>query len=98
MTYSEIINKVSKDTGLDSSLVNKVYKAFWLFIKDNIQKLPLKDNMDEDTFNTLRTNFNIPSLGKLCCTYERYNGVKAKFRHISNIRENEKAEKDKTHV
>jgi hypothetical protein len=35
----------------------------------------------------LRTNFNIPSLGKLNCTPERFIGVKKRLEYIKKFRE-----------
>ena len=93
MTYREIIQKVSEDTGIDVEVVDKSYKAFWLYIRDSVQKLPLKEELTEAEFLSLRPNFNIPSLGKLCCTYTRYRGVKERFNHIKELRKrNEKAD------
>lgn len=88
MTYQEIVNKVSGDIGLSPDITDKAYKAFWKYIRDTIQELPLKEDMSEEEFLMLRPNFNIPSLGKLTCTYKRYSGVKEKFKHIKKLREN----------
>lgn len=91
MKYDDIIKKVSDNTGIADDIVNKAYKAFWLYIRDTIQKLPLKDSINESDFLTLRTNFNIPSLGKLCLSYDRYVGVKERFNYIKKLRKrNEK--------
>lgn len=87
MTYWEIINKVSGDIGLSPDTVDKTYRAFWKYIRDSIQSLPLKEDISEEEFLMLRPNFNIPSLGKLTCTYKRYFGVKEKFKHIKKLRE-----------
>lgn len=86
MTYAEIIKKVADDTGLPESVVDRTYKAYWSFIRNKISELNLKDNLSEEEFNELRTNFNIPSLGKLCCTYNRYNQVKKRFKYIKNLK------------
>lgn len=86
MTYKEIINKVSEENNIPIDIVDKAYKAFWLFIKDSIESLPLKNDLTEDEFNKLSTNFNIPSLGKITCTYQRYKSIKNKFGYIKNIR------------
>lgn len=87
MTYQEIVNKVSGDTGISPDIIDKAYKAFWLYIRDSIQALPLKEDMTEEEFKSLRPNFNIPSLGKITCTIQRYEGVKEKFNHIKKLRE-----------
>lgn len=87
MNYPEVISRVSVDTGISTDIVDKAYKAFWLYIKDSIQNLPLKEDMEEERFNNLKTNFNVPSLGKITCTYQRYKGVKERFKHIKKLRE-----------
>lgn len=87
MTYTEIINRVSTELGISPDIVNKAYKSFWLYIKDSIQDYPLKEDMTKEEFLKLRTNFNIPSLGKLTCTYDKYLRIKDRFNNIKNIRE-----------
>lgn len=86
MTYEEIISKVAERNGYDCSFVDKVYKLFWFCIKEKIKELPLKDALSEEEFKGLVTNFNIPSLGKLTCTYERWKGIKRRFKYINDIR------------
>lgn len=89
MTYEEIIGKVSKELNLPDEVVDKTYKSFWICIRQNIQALPLKNINSEEDFNTLRTNFNIPSLGKLNCTYSKMVGVKNKFKYIKQLKKRE---------
>ena len=88
MSYPDIIDKVSRELNLPGEVIDKTYKAYWLFIKDHIQSLPLKDDLNEEDFAKLRTNFNIPSLGKLSCTYDRMLGMKKRYKLIKQIREN----------
>ena len=87
MKYHNIIDKVSQELGIPFEVVNVAYKSYWKFIKQTIQSLPLKDNFNEEEFAKLRTNFNIPSLGKLTCTFDRMMGVKKRFKYIRQIRE-----------
>lgn len=83
MNYSDIISEVSKELNLPKDVVDKTYKAFWVFINKSIQSLPLKENLNKEDFAKLRTNFNIPSLGKLTCTYDRMLGVKKEFKFLN---------------
>lgn len=87
MSYPDIISKVSEELNLPKEVVDRAYKSFWLFINQSIQSLPLKENLNEEDFAKLKTNYNIPSLGKLTCTYERMLGVKKRFNFIKQIRE-----------
>ena len=79
MNYPDIIGKVSEELNLPKEVVDKTYKAFWLFINKSIQSLPLKEDISEEEFSRLRTNFNIPRLGKLCVTWNRLVGCTKSF-------------------
>lgn len=87
MDYKDLITQISKELSLPYKVVDKVYKSYWRFIRDTIQNLPLKENLTEEDFQKLRTNFNIPSLGKLSCTYDRVKRVKERYKYIRNLRE-----------
>ena len=87
MNYPDIVGKVSRELNLPKEVVDKTYKAYWLFIKNHIQSLPLKESLNEEDFAKLRTNFNISSLGKLSCTYDRMLGMKKRYKLIKQIRE-----------
>ena len=91
MNYPDIIGKVSQEMDIPLEVIDTAYKSYWKFIKQTIQSLPLKDDISEEEFAKLRTNFNIPSLGKLTCTFDRMMGVKKRFKYIKRLRENAKS-------
>ena len=86
MTLNEIIAKVSTELNLPEDLVRKTYSEYWSYIRNTIENLPLKNNLTQTDFSELRTNINVPSLGKINCTYERYIGMKKRFNIIKKIR------------
>lgn len=86
MSYKEILKRVSEELNLPLEVVKKAYESYWLFIRKSITDLPLKEDLSEEDFNKLRSNFNIPSLGKLTCTYERMKRIKERFNYINRIR------------
>ena len=88
MNYPDIIGKVSQEMGLPPEVVDTAYKSYWKFIKQTIQSLPLKDDISEEDFTKLRTNFNVPSLGKLYVTWNRLIGCKKRFEIIKKLRKN----------
>ena len=81
MDSKEIIQTVSKKLNIPYEVVNKAYSSYWESVKTTIEKLPLKEDLTEEQFSQLRTNFNVPSLGKLNCTYERMLGIKQKYKY-----------------
>lgn len=86
MSYQEILKKVSIELNIPEEVVKEAYESYWLFIRQSIVVLPLKQDLSLDDFNKLKSNFNIPSLGKLSCTYDRMVGVKERFKYINKIR------------
>lgn len=46
----------------------------WFFIEEKVNQHNYKDLTLEE-FRQIRPNFNLPSLGKLCVTEERFEGV-----------------------
>lgn len=87
MTYQEIVTLLSEELDIPEEVVDAAYKSFFGFIRTTIADLPLKDELSEEDFSKLRTNFNIPSLGKLHCTYERYRGMKERLNYIKKLQE-----------
>lgn len=86
MTYEEIVRKVAKETGYDAKFVNKVYKAYWQTIRTYIKSLPLKEDLTDEEFMKLRPNVNIPSLGKLNVTLQRYRNMKKHNQIVNEIK------------
>lgn len=85
MTYSEIIHLVSQELNLSEELVNNTYKAYWLAIRNMIKDLPLKEDISTEEFSRLKTNFNIPSLGKLYCSEQHFKNAKKRMELIKSL-------------
>lgn len=85
MNYKDIITIVSKELNLPYKVVDKTYKAYWGSIKSIIENLPLKEDLSQEEFNQLKTNFNIASIGKLSCTYDRYKHLKQKYKKLTKV-------------
>ena len=83
---NQIYKEVAEELQLPKEVVKKAYISYWKFVKETISELPLKENLTEDEFNSLKTNFNIPSLGKLNCTYDRFLGIKERLKYIKGIK------------
>lgn len=75
-TLDQAIRQVSIMLDLPVEVVEKAYREYWNFIRYKISELPLKEDLTEEEFNLLRTNFNIPSLGKLYCSYKKLQNIK----------------------
>lgn len=79
VNYRNAVNEVSRELNIPREVVDKTYKAYWLFINQTVQSLPLKETLTEESFTKLKTNINIPSLGKLYCTYDKVLRIKNKY-------------------
>lgn len=72
MRYDDIIKAVAEEENLPIGHVDKIYKSYWKSIRDHISQLPLKENLSDEEFMRIQPNVNIPSIGKLYLTLERY--------------------------
>ena len=87
MDYLSIIDTVSKELSIPKEVVDEAYKSSFEFMRAKISSLPLKESLSEEDFQKLRCNFNLPSLGKLSCTYDRYLGMKERFKYLNKLKE-----------
>lgn len=94
MRLNEMIEKVADDMGMPSEKVHKIYYSYWKFIKTTIESLPLKKDLKFDEFMSLRTNFNIPRIGKLYCTVDDYYRIKYAYKKANH----DKGKKDNSDV
>lgn len=77
MRLNEIIyQKVSQETGIPKEVIKEVYVQNWKFIKEKVESLPLKGNINIDG---LRTSFNIKGLGNLYTTKELVTYLKERY-------------------
>lgn len=98
MIYSEAIKQVSIELGLPPQVVKEAYESFWTFIRNNIKALPLKEDLSKEEFDKLRTNFNVPSLGKLSCTYDRFIGIKKRLKYLDKLKNDYNNKEGEAHV
>lgn len=86
MSYQEILKKVAIELNLPVEVVKLAYESHWAFVRETITSLPLKDSLNEEDFSKLGTSFNIPSIGKMSVTWERYLGKKKQWEVIKSMR------------
>lgn len=98
MNYQDAINHVANKLELPREVVKEAYESYWKYIRCTISELPLKDDLSEEEFNKLRTNFNVPSLGKLSCTYPRYKAIKDRYKYINKIKNDYNNKEDKATI
>lgn len=84
----EIIARLAFQLGISKDSVVKIYKYFWRYIKETIESLPLNKDLSEEEFSRLRTNFAIPYIGKLYCTYNDYKVTKERYAKHKNDKAN----------
>lgn len=98
MIYSEAIKQVSIELELPPQVVKEAYESYWTFIRNNIKALPLKEDLSKEEFDKLRTNFNVPSLGKLSCTYDRFIGIKKRLKYLNKLKDDYNNKEGEAHV
>ena len=85
MKYEEIVSRVADSTGYSKRLVDKTYRAYWKAVKMYIESLPLKKDLSDEEFLELRPNVNIPSIGKLYVTLNKYHRIKKQYSILEQL-------------
>lgn len=88
MTYDAIIKEVSSSLGLSLTLTDKAYRAYWKAVREHVVSLPLKEDLSDEEFLRLQPNVNIPSIGKLYVTLDRYHNVKKHHNYVEEKNNN----------
>lgn len=57
-------------------------------VREHITSLPLKEDLTDEEFLKLQPNVNIPSIGKLSVTLDRYKGMKKQYKRRLEYKEN----------
>lgn len=87
MNYQDAVDHIASKLRIPKEVVKKAYESYWEYMRHTISKLPLKNDLSEEEFNKLRTNFNIPSIGKLSCTYPRYKAIKDRYKYVKKLKD-----------
>lgn len=74
------IKDIANNYGLPVSEVEKIIKSQYLFMKDKVEELNIKEIKTKEEFDAQKTNFNIPAIGKLYASW-------AIFKKINKIEE-----------
>jgi len=96
MTYDQIVSKVAESLGLSPTLTNKIYKTYWKVVREHVSSLPLKEDLTEEQFLELQPNVNIPSIGKLYVTLDRYKRMQRQHEIFVELREKKNAAHQET--
>lgn len=86
--YTDIYREVAKKLGLTTRVVETTYKNYWRFFRETIIKLPLEKELSEEEFKSLKTSFNVPSLGKLYITWPHFRYIRNFVRKCYENKEN----------
>lgn len=90
MTYKSVVNEVADKTGIDRGIIERTYMAYWKAIREHIVSLPLKQFLSDEEFLKLKPNVNIPSIGKLYVTLDRYQYINRSYKEYLNSLQDDK--------
>ncbi len=77
--------KIADDLKLPREVVHKAYHAYWAYIRNVVSSIPFKEGIADSDYDTYKTSVNIPSLGKLFCTLDRYHKMKDRYELLNKI-------------
>lgn len=80
-----VFSEASRITGIPKDTIERTYNCYWRAIREHISSLPLKEGITKEGFDSMKTSVNIPSIGKLYVTYDRWKAMREKYNeHVKN--------------
>ena len=96
MSLDDIIKEVAQELDLPFEVCRLAYTSAWKFMYEKISEMSLK-GIDAEEFKTLRTNFNMPSLGKFYVTEETRQKTQRRIDYMEKYVKEVKDDKSKRH-
>lgn len=96
MNVDAICDNVAMQHKASKVLVRKLYKAYWLFVKEKISQMEFGGNLSEEEFKKSRYSITVPHIGRLACTWRMYNEIRNDINHIKEIRKEEQNESEES--
>ena len=66
------IEKISEEMSIPKEVVIKVIESQYEFIRKKTKELHFDPNLTREEFDEMKTNFNIPCIGKLYASFYMY--------------------------
>lgn len=73
---------MSEKYGISVHEVKKIIESPYEFIKEKTSNLNIPENLNKKDFEKIKTNFNIPNIGKLYASHYVYNEISKKNKKI----------------
>jgi len=67
--------ELAQKYGLDVADVEIMVKEPYEFIREKTKELTFEDDLTKEKFNKMKTNFNLPAIGKLYASHYLYNKI-----------------------
>lgn len=96
MNTDAICDNVALKHKVSKVLVRKLYKAYWLFVREKVKSMDFSKPMDEKEFEDTKLSVTIPHIGRLACTWRMYNEINNDLKRIKEIRKDNQDESEES--
>lgn len=96
MNVKAICDTVAAEQKASKVLMEKLYRAYWLFVKEKILEMDFSRKLTEKEFEESKLSVTIPHIGRLACTWKMYNEINEDINHIKELRKEEQNESEES--
>lgn len=96
MNVKAICDTVAIEQKASKVLMEKLYRAYWLFVKEKILEMDFSRKLTEKEFEESKLSVTIPHIGRLACTWKMYNEINEDINHIKELRKEEQNESEES--
>lgn len=71
MVKNKAIEEAAKELRMPYNRVEKIYRAFWKYVRHHIESLPIKGvEMSKEEYESYRPSVSLSYLGRIHCSYD----------------------------
>lgn len=86
MNYEDIEKQVAEELNIPVKVVRSAYLGYWRCIRAKIKEAPLKEELTEEEFHKYYMVFPVHPIGKIYCTWKRYQRIKRQYKKYLQIK------------
>lgn len=89
-----LIHKVGLNNHLQDKVINHIVNSPYKFTRQTIAELDIPEEITEEEFNKLKTNFIYRSIGKLYTSYTFFQKIKRQKEFLKQYHKNKQEQND----
>lgn len=84
------VKELSKKLNIPENVILNAHRGYYKFIKEKLEELPLKEDLTDESLDSMVKSINVSSLGKFFIDIDKYKRKKEIYKqYLNNVKAKE---------